>query len=648
MDVVIQPITIFLKNLLMISLLSGVASYIVSYFKKRSAAIILGLFFGILTIFTVEHSIPVKQGAFISCTQILITLAGYTGGPITAGIAAAIGVLKRIHEGGCGTAAGITVIVFFAYFGCYLRQRYTFEQIVKPATLHMIGCIIAVIYLFIMLAVNGIVNSLIQTINLIKHLFIPILIFIPVINFIVFKLFFCVYNCSKYLLFIEAIMNNSGLDIGIFSHKGTVLFASNGLKDNTLLKTQVVDLVKRDRSITQEQNTKVSIAADGGEKIYSLTVNPCPLPQREMGWITVIKDITEQQKNVNTINELRDCFDKLFNAASNPIIIAHRDGTARFVNAAFQKLLGYSYEEVIGKTSEDLNLFNDGISEKMLFIIKSQGYVRDYEITYRTKDGRKGVGLLSSETIIVEGTKAALIVIENINDRRNFETEIARLERLNLIGQMAAGIGHEVRNPLTTVRGYLQLMMRRKQDANCEHLQLMINELDRANAIISEFLSLAKNKMVQRRETNLNDIIKSIVPLLEAQALMENKLVRIDLTEIDNQLLDEKEITQMILNLSKNGLESMKQGGTLTIRTYQEGDNIVLVIADQGHGFAEDVLANIGTPFVTTKDTGTGLGLPICYSIAHRHNATIKVDTCSLGTSFKIIFLQRTLNTKLF
>jgi signal transduction histidine kinase len=170
----------------------------------------------------------------------------------------------------------------------------------------------------------------------------------------------------------------------------------------------------------------------------------------------------------------------------------------------------------------------------------------------------------------------------------------------------------------------------------------MIEEIDRANSIITEFLSLTKNKPLTLQKENLNQIIKNLSPLIAADAMLYDKDIKINLENIPDLQLDIKEIRQLILNLARNGLEAMLSGGTLTIRTFLEDDEVVLAIKDQGIGIKTHLLEKIGTPFFTTKDTGTGLGLAICYSIASRHNATIRIQTGPDGTSFFVCFRQQT------
>jgi signal transduction histidine kinase len=224
-------------------------------------------------------------------------------------------------------------------------------------------------------------------------------------------------------------------------------------------------------------------------------------------------------------------------------------------------------------------------------------------------------------------------------EKQETALEMARLDRLNLIGEMAAGIGHEVRNPLTTIRGFLQLF-RNKQEygAHREHFEMMIGELDRANSIISEFLSLAKNKAVRLERHNVNDILERIVPLIQAGALEAGKKVWLQLGEVPPIEADEGEIRQLVLNLAGNALDAIGPDGRTVIGTYRVDGDAVLFVSDTGRGIPPEILQRLGTPFVTSKEHGTGLGIPICFRIAERHGAKIEIDTGSGGTTFRVRF----------
>lgn len=242
----------------------------------------------------------------------------------------------------------------------------------------------------------------------------------------------------------------------------------------------------------------------------------------------------------------------------------------------------------------------------------------------------------SGKTTALEG------IIRDVTARKEIEQELFRLDRLNIVGQMAANIGHEIRNPLTTVRGYLQILSRKKDlEHYGDNFRLLLDELDRANALITEYLSLSKNRLTDRQPHNLNAIVESLFPLILADAASTNHIVRLELGDVPDLPLDEKEIRQLLLNFARNGLEAMDPGKTLTIKTYADKNTVVLAVRDQGREIPAGVLEKLGIPFFTTKETGTGLGLAICYSIANRHRAKIQVDTAPGGTTFAVLFPRK-------
>ena len=241
--------------------------------------------------------------------------------------------------------------------------------------------------------------------------------------------------------------------------------------------------------------------------------------------------------------------------------------------------------------------------------------------------------------IITYNNDSVLVIVRDITELKYLKQELIRLDQLNLAGKMAATIGHEVRNPMTTVRGFLQFLAGKEACSNFkEYFDLMIEELDRANSIINDFLSLAKNKEVKLVMQDLNTIIKTIAPLLQSNAIISNKALHLDLNPIPDLLLDSQEIRQLILNLVHNSLEAMQPHTHITIKSFMEKNQVVLAIQDEGAGIPPEFIEKLGTPFFTTKEKGTGLGLAVCYSIAARHKATLELDTGSHGTTFFIKF----------
>jgi PAS domain S-box-containing protein len=342
-------------------------------------------------------------------------------------------------------------------------------------------------------------------------------------------------------------------------------------------------------------------------------------------YVCSIRDVTERK----LMEEKR--FRKIFDAT--PCLVALRslrDQRYINVNESWLNNTGYHYDEVINQTSDVLQYIidSDDMWETDSGQLGMENLVQNAAISYLTKFGDLREGLLSTEIVKIHGEECLLSVM-------SLEKEMVRFDRLNIMGEMAAGIVHEIRNPMTTVRGFLQMS---KDSSLPEYIDIMIEELDRAHNIITEFLSVSKSHPTKRKLKDLNSIVKILYPLIQAKAMCSNNYVGLELGECPPLKLDEKEIRQLILNLSLNGIEAMSAGGILTIKTYLEGDEVVLEIQDQGCGIKEELLEKIGTPFFSTKVHGTGLGLSVSHSVAARHNAEIKVKTSQQGTIFLVRF----------
>lgn len=343
----------------------------------------------------------------------------------------------------------------------------------------------------------------------------------------------------------------------------------------------------------------------------------------------------------DTLSAAEKKFFAPFNYSPVSMALSHLDsGIFVDVNEAFLSVHGFERNELIGHSALELGLWLDQVEHDGFYKkLKENGKVNNYEIRTRNKQGTLITALLFGVIIDLNAEKYVLTSKVNISELRQYQTEMSRLEIFNLIGEMSAGIAHEIRNPLTTIKGFLQLLEnKREYYFHKEYFSLMISELDRANNIITEFLSLVKNKPVKKDWLNLNLIILNLLPLIEADAFNTDNYIETDCDQIKPLFADDKEMRQLILNLIRNGLEAMPPGKTLTIRTRMENGMVVLSVIDQGNGLTPEAMEKIGTPFFTTKDKGTGLGLATCYSIAARHNASIDFETGLNGTTFHVRF----------
>ena len=234
----------------------------------------------------------------------------------------------------------------------------------------------------------------------------------------------------------------------------------------------------------------------------------------------------------------------------------------------------------------------------------------------------------------------AAVIIHDITELRNLRDELGRMDRLSLVGQMAASITHEIRNPMAVIRGFVQLMRERFGETHNDYFRIIMDELDRANMIINDFLSLAQNRLIDKALTSLNDIIADIIPLIQADANLRGlHLEWHPGPSLPELWLNDKEMKQLILNLARNGLEAMKDGGSLRLSTRAYSDIVELRVKDTGIGITQMQMDKLFEPFFTTKSRGTGLGLPVCLSIVEKHHGSIEVESKEgKGTTFIVQF----------
>lgn len=331
----------------------------------------------------------------------------------------------------------------------------------------------------------------------------------------------------------------------------------------------------------------------------------------------------------------------IFENTTDAIAIFDLEGVLVQANKGFEEIFGWPLAEVLDRRLPVTPPDTMNHAEYMVKMVSAGESIKDFETTKIRKDGtRVDVSISMSPLRNSCGNIHALVaIVRDITDRKKIQAIAERAEKLHLVGQMAAGIAHEVRNPMTTVRGYLQMLQRRPENEYiASQLHLMIEEIDRANSIISEFLSLAKDKRVHLERKNINQVIETIFPLIEANALEKDRLIKIELGHTSCLLIDQHEITQLLLNLLQNAIEATDKGDTIKIITWEDQEQVSLAIENTGPIIPPEILNSLGTPFFTTKDTGTGLGLAVCYSIAERHNAILSIESQENRTRFTVKF----------
>lgn len=218
--------------------------------------------------------------------------------------------------------------------------------------------------------------------------------------------------------------------------------------------------------------------------------------------------------------------------------------------------------------------------------------------------------------------------------------ELQRAEKMNAIGQLAASVAHEIRNPMTVVKGFLQIFLAKEQMSEEErmYIRLMIEEMNRAETIINDYLSLAKPDMEKTESIKGDELAEKAMDLMNSYAKMSKNItmstVLIEKVELKG---NKSELQQVLINILKNGIEAMKDGGELKLSLYEDGQYGVFEISDTGIGMTEEEMKRLGTAFYSLKEKGTGMGLTVCYQIIDRMRGRIEVESLKgVGTTFKI------------
>lgn len=227
-----------------------------------------------------------------------------------------------------------------------------------------------------------------------------------------------------------------------------------------------------------------------------------------------------------------------------------------------------------------------------------------------------------------ESGDSTALIIENLSETRRLEEEIRRSSYLASVGEMAAGVAHELRNPLTVIRGYIQLISERKGDDRLHHvkpqLDTVMAEIDRLSRIIHDFLNLARPQHIEKIPLRLADLVSGLREFLETGALRVDARLQIEADPAEALVEgDAASLKQVLFNLVANAFQAAGKGGTVRIRTYRRDRWAVLEVADNGPGIPENLREKVFAPFFSTKESGTGIGLAICRRVALDHGGSL-------------------------
>ncbi|HKI51692.1 MAG TPA: ATP-binding protein [Geothermobacteraceae bacterium] len=220
-----------------------------------------------------------------------------------------------------------------------------------------------------------------------------------------------------------------------------------------------------------------------------------------------------------------------------------------------------------------------------------------------------------------------------------FEEQLLRASQLSALGELAAGLAHEIRNPLGSIRGTAEIIMDpTTPDRQREEFALiLIREVDRLNQVVTDFLKFARPAPVGKQSYDLNKLLDELVDFTATECQRNHVTVDLTTSGLPQVAIDPDQLKQVFLNLILNAVQAMPDGGSLRIRTERRQDSLVAEFCDSGPGIPQDILSKIFNPFFTTRQTGNGLGLAISQRIVQAHGGQIEVENSRQGATFRVL-----------
>lgn len=445
------------------------------------------------------------------------------------------------------------------------------------------------------------------------------------------------------------------------SINGTIAYANNAMlamlgaesKDEVIgrrsyefIEEEYHDIVKN-RIVRMQKGMEVGMIEQMWRRLdgtpVHLEVKAAPTTYKnQRAELLLLIDISSRKKFQTILQKSRERYQLLIQNSIDTIAVIHNDKWVFMNESGISLFEAETYEDLIGKNVYDQlhPCDHDGVKQRIQNIIDRKTESEIIKQSWFTFKNR----LIYTEMVCIPttffGETAVQVILRDISERKQTEELMLKSEKLSIAGQLAAGIAHEIRNPLTAIKGFLQLM-KPTMEENEHYFEIVFSELSRIELILSELLMLAKPQQNAVKErVNLKKIISEVTALLETQANLKGIFIKTNY-EHDSMYIngDQNQLKQVFINLIKNAVESMPDGGTVHILMTEDEYSVNVTVKDEGDGIPENVLKRIGEPFLTTKEKGTGLGLMVTFNLIKNHQGAIQVDSKpDRGTAFHITF----------
>ncbi|NOV02973.1 PAS domain S-box protein [Paenibacillus planticolens] len=356
-------------------------------------------------------------------------------------------------------------------------------------------------------------------------------------------------------------------------------------------------------------------------------------------------DITERKRMETELRETKELLESFISNTTDAICVLDLHARVISVNSAYEQIFGWHHSELLNKPLPIYPEFLEEQRKEIYEMLKAGKQISGLETVRQRKDGQ--LVHVSVTKTPIKNEKGEIIgfagISRDITERNRTEELLRKSDKLSVAGQLAAGLAHEIRNPLTSLRGFLQLLQNDVKGKQ-HYFDIMLSELDRINFIVSEFLVIAKPEAIHYKESDLKDILQSVTALLDTQAVLCNVVLLLEFeTEIPKLVCSEMHLKQLFINLVKNAMEAIPKDGQIKLTVSLQGSNLIRVrTEDNGCGIPEDRLKQLGEPFYTTKEKGTGLGLMMCFKIVEAHQGTMTIQSrLGEGTTIDVFLPTR-------